>query len=74
MAKSASSANKGSSGKSTQRKRAVAPAEKSGKTACPKCITGATPTPKPGEDDADGKLYYYAGRAGGIREGFFRFR
>ena len=41
-------------------------AEKSGKTACPKCITGVTPTPKPtatpkpGEDDADGSLYYYA--------------
>ena len=39
-------------------------AEKSGKTACPKCITGAAPTPKPGDDDADGKLYYYATRDG----------
>ena len=46
-------------------------AEKSGKTACPKCIPGAsTPTPapqvtpKPGEDDEDGSLYYYS-REGG---------
>ncbi len=41
-------------------------AEKSGKTACPTCIKNATPTPvptatpKPGEDDNDGALYYYA--------------
>jgi len=41
-------------------------AEKSGKTACPECILSVTPTPKPtatpkpGEDDNDSSLYYYA--------------
>ena len=35
-------------------------AEKAGKTACPKCIINATPTPKPGEDDNDSSLFYYA--------------
>ncbi len=43
-------------------------AEKSGKTACPTCIGGGgalpTVTPKPGEDDADGSLFYYS-REGG---------
>ena len=38
-------------------------ADKAGKTACPVCILGGaapTATPKPGEDDNDGRLYYYA--------------
>ena len=45
-------------------------AEKNGKTACPKCILSVTPTPaptatpKPGEDDNDSSLFYYATKDG----------
>lgn len=51
------------SGMSNATRMTIQAAEKSGKTACPTCILNAaspTATPKPGSNDEDGSLYYYA--------------
>lgn len=58
--------NKSCSGMKNAVHLTIQAAEKSGKTACPECIINVTPTPKPtatpkpGEDDNDSSLYYYA--------------
>ncbi len=58
--------NKTCTGMKDAQHMTIQAAEKAGKTACPRCIVNATPTPKPtatpkpGEDDNDSSLYYYA--------------